>query len=82
MKKLEIFSKGTLRKRAFILIVLIGLVSCDDDFLVEEPKDFLSPDNTFVNLDGFEAGLTGLYNNARGYIVSWEGLHEKEWEVL
>ncbi len=63
------------------MLVLL-LTACNDDFLNEVPKDFLAPDNTFVDKEGFEAGLTALYANARGYHESWSGLNEKEWQVI
>lgn len=69
--------------RSLLLLLLVFMaVSCNDDYLTEIPKDFLAPDNTYVDQAGFEAALTGLYGNARSYQVSWQGLHEKEWQVL
>lgn len=72
------------RKKVFLWLSFLAIitVSCNDDYLVEIPRDFLSPDNTFVDKAGFEAGLTALYANARGYQARNEGLHEKAWEVL
>ncbi len=80
MKKIKILTRKVLLLLSAIM--LLGTYSCNDDFLKEIPKDFLSPDNTFIDEAGFEAGLTALYSNARGYHGSWEGLYEKEWEVL
>lgn len=47
----------------FILFLTGSLVftSCNDDYLTETPRSFLSPDNTFVNTKGFETALTGLH---------------------
>jgi len=63
-------------------IILLSAIACNDDYLTEVPKDFLSPDNTFVNMSGFEAGLTGLYANVRSIQAVNEGLAEKEWQVF
>lgn len=49
------------------------LFSCDDDYLQEVPKGFLSPENTFVNKVGFESAVADLYRVSRT-IVSQEGL--------
>lgn len=52
----------------FILLLLVGIVllpSCNDDFLTENPKSSLAPENTFVNTTGFETALTGLYDQVR-----------------
>ncbi len=75
-------NKITIGLSLLSLMLILILPSCDDDYLTEIPRDFLSPDNTFVDQAGFEAGLTALYANARGYQARNEGLHEKEWEVL
>jgi hypothetical protein len=48
----------------FIFIIMVGIVllpSCNDKYLSEDPRSFLSPSNTFVNTKGFETALTGLY---------------------
>ena len=47
-----------------LYIILVGIVlfpSCNDDYLTEVPRSFLSPSNTFVNTEGFETALNGLY---------------------
>uniref|UniRef100_UPI0032166BD9 RagB/SusD family nutrient uptake outer membrane protein n=1 Tax=uncultured Draconibacterium sp. TaxID=1573823 RepID=UPI0032166BD9 len=52
----------------FILLLLVGVIvlpSCNDDFLTENPKSSLAPENTFVNTTGFETALTGLYDQVR-----------------
>ncbi len=66
---------------AFALLV-ISFSSCDKDVLNEEPKDFLSPTNTFINKAGFEAGLTALYANARVIMLGTSGdLSQKSFQV-
>lgn len=80
MKNIKIY----IRKALYFLSATLMLViaSCDSDYLYEVPKDFLAPDNTFVNDEGFQAGLTAMYSAGRGFVGSSQGLHEKEWEVL
>lgn len=51
-----------------IFLLLLGVIllpSCNDDFLTENPKSSLAPENTFVNTTGFETALTGLYVQVR-----------------
>ncbi len=48
----------------FIFLLGFGIVllsSCNKDYLSENPRSFLAPENTFVNTKGFETALTGLY---------------------
>ncbi|MCK5137757.1 MAG: RagB/SusD family nutrient uptake outer membrane protein [Bacteroidales bacterium] len=80
MKKIDIITRKLLLIFSFTAILFT--ISCDEDLLTEVPKEFLSPENTFTNAAGFEAGLTALYARGRGFLQSWSPLHEKEWEVL
>jgi len=79
-------TKEKFRKIILITISVIGVIlmtSCnEEEFLKEEPKDFLAPENTFVDKANFEAALVTLYDNTRGAHCSNQGLHEKEWEVF
>ena len=54
----------------YMLLVLFLSVfgtSCDhDEVLTEVPKDFLSPENSFVNKSGFESALANIYLGIRG----------------
>lgn len=59
MKLLKIFLEN---------LILTGVVTClsvtsctQDDLLTEVPKGFLSPENVFVNKEGFESALGNLY---------------------
>jgi len=58
----------------FALFVVVGTTfifsSCKDDFLQEVPKGFLSPENTFVDKNGFDTGVTDLYRLARTIVTS------------
>lgn len=47
--------------------LLAGLVSCNDDYLEEVPRDFLSPENTYTNKEGFESGIAELYRVSRTF---------------
>jgi len=52
----------TLIKILFFIPVSVMLFnSCNDDYLTENPRSFLAPENTFVNTKGFETALTGLH---------------------
>lgn len=81
MKTKDIFSKLILI--TLNVIFVLTMISCDEDeFLKEDPKDFLAPENTFVDKGNFEAALVTLYDNTRGIHCSNQGLHEKAWEVF
>lgn len=57
----------------YILLVLIATLwtSCDfEDELTEVPKDFLSPEISFVNKSGFESGLANIYLSIRNSIYT------------
>lgn len=65
MKRLMIkINKGLV---FFILLSLMTFNSCQDSYLEEVPKGFLSPENTFTNLEGFETGINDLYRVSRVY---------------
>lgn len=48
-----------------LFLFLLFSAGCKKDFLVEEPKAIIAPDNLYVNKSGFESGLYGLYNLVR-----------------
>lgn len=54
-------------KYIIFLGFFISLNSCSDDLLIEEPKDFLSPNNSFNNSEDIESALNHLYNRMRSY---------------
>lgn len=45
---------------SFILMVFMG--SCSDEMLVEKPPHFITADVLYTNLNGFNAGINGLYS--------------------
>ncbi len=62
----------------FLFLIVTFLSSCNDDaLLVETPKGFLSPENTFVNKEGFKSALSELYRKGRALrtveLLSGEG---------
>jgi len=62
-------------KRGVLLLGLFVIVfSCDEAYLEEIPKDFLSPENAFNDPQGFENAMVGVYDRVRDF---WEG----DWEA-
>lgn len=55
----------TISKYFILIILLFSSFGCKKSFLDEKPKAILAPDNLYVNKEGFEAGLYGLYNLVR-----------------
>ena len=54
----KISMKKKLNLKGIILAVLLTVtMSCGDDFLQENPMNFLSPDNTFINAVGLKTPL-------------------------
>ena len=45
--------------------------SCDENYLKETPKDFLSPDNAYVDKSGFESAIFQIYNSIRSDIYKY-----------
>lgn len=56
---------NTLKKYFIFLGLLLLVFGCNEDFLLEKPQAILAPDNLYVNKEGFEAGLYGLYSLVR-----------------
>lgn len=53
---------------SLIAISFLGLLlapSCSKDKLLENSPAIITADNLFVNKEGFDNGLSGLYNEAR-----------------
>ncbi len=59
--KISIF----LGKSVLLLCLIFFTASCDEAFLKEVPKDFLSPENAYTDLAGFETAITALHSDAR-----------------
>lgn len=63
MKKINKF----IGKSVLFLGLCFFASSCDEAFLEEIPKDFLSPENAYTDLAGYESALTALSVNLRDY---------------
>jgi hypothetical protein len=50
-----------------VLTTAICLTSCNDEYLEEIPKSFLSPENTYTSKEGFESGIANLYRVSRTF---------------
>lgn len=44
------------------ILIMIFLTSCSDDLLVEKPPHFITADVLYTNVEGFNAGINGLYS--------------------
>lgn len=58
MKKYNIPSSSLL---FLLLACLLGFSACNDEFLNEVPKSFLSPENAYTDRAGFEAAINHMY---------------------
>ncbi|MEQ9437872.1 MAG: RagB/SusD family nutrient uptake outer membrane protein [Cyclobacteriaceae bacterium] len=60
----------TILKGGMVAVFLLCTLSCNDEFLEEEPLSFLSPGNTFTDAAGLQTALEGaLY----GVFQQWNG---------
>ncbi|MDN3593909.1 RagB/SusD family nutrient uptake outer membrane protein [Zunongwangia endophytica] len=48
-----------------ILFISLSLSSCSDDILDEDPPHLITTGTLYTSLDGFEAGLNGIYATVR-----------------
>lgn len=62
-----------MKKILSIAITSILMLTGCSDFLDEDLKSSLSPDNTYTSTHGFEVGVTGLYEFARSEWNTWGG---------
>ena len=67
------------RKKLIVLLMLPSLLfsSCGDDFLKEEPLDFMSPDIAYSSVAGIQQGLAAFYERWRFMFYSdggWTGV--------
>ncbi len=54
---------NTIKNKLLITFALVvGMVACNDDFLEEQPKSFLSPNVTYNTDAGLAAGTVGMYD--------------------
>ncbi|MEM1134366.1 MAG: RagB/SusD family nutrient uptake outer membrane protein [Bacteroidota bacterium] len=58
-------------KQAITYFFIICIIqACDDAILDEEPASFLSPDNAFQSVEGYEAAIAELHRLSRGLRTS------------
>lgn len=65
-------------KKVYIKIVIAILITsvqigCSDEFLEEEPKDFLTSSNAFLEPIGVEYAVTNLHKNVRDIYTAADG---------
>lgn len=59
-----------LYKGLIVALVMTVSFSCSDEFLVEKPLSFLSPENTFIDAAGLNTALQRAYRGVRN---QWNG---------
>lgn len=63
--------KNTLKYKLLLLIVALGIFSCDDEaFLTEEPADFYTVDNAYTSPTQVDQIIVSLYQHARNMMVA------------
>ncbi|HCF80735.1 MAG TPA: hypothetical protein DER39_03420 [Porphyromonadaceae bacterium] len=68
-----------MKSKAITLLLIVFLVSCSD-FLTENPKSFLAPDNFYKTREDIEAGLNAVYRAPQDrYSSNWAAPHWFEW---
>jgi len=60
-------------KTLLIFGLMIFVLSCNESFLNEVPKDFLSAENVYTDRDGFETAITNLHSDARNFWAGSDG---------
>ena len=60
---------STLNKIGFLIVILIGITSCQKDFLEEKPYDFIASENFFKTETDARAATIGVYEPLRGLSV-------------
>lgn len=71
--------KNIIKCMLFICICAFTLISCED-FLKEEPKSFLSPDNFYKTAEDLKSGLNAVYRAPQDrYSRNWAGPCWFEW---
>lgn len=68
------------------IIMLVIVLACNDEsqFLEEKPKDFFSPENSFVSKTGFESALADIYLQNRNWFSdrdSWSTFDLYGWDL-
>lgn len=63
-------------KNICICLALLSTMTACNDLLNEEPKDFLTPENSYINKAGYEAALASIYSSIRTNFYAATGLNE------
>lgn len=59
----------------------LAFSSCNDDaFLRETPEDFMTTDNSYLNVNQFKTGLNQMYSQVRALYNSNDGYHD--WTMM
>ncbi|MDT0642788.1 RagB/SusD family nutrient uptake outer membrane protein [Zunongwangia sp. F363] len=56
--------------KVILSFIVMGSVSCDEDFLDEKPIDFLSSSNAYLTYEDFQASINNLYYLTRDEFFS------------
>ena len=83
-----ILKKQTMKIRTFLMLTVLfmSIISCED-FLEENPKDFLSPDNLPVTVEDCDLMLNGAIGHMRNqdyydrYLVFLAGISADDMDV-
>lgn len=59
---------------------MLMLSGCNDSFLTETPKDFLSPDNAYLTEQGALQGITALHDRVRAAYYSFGEFGTMNWQ--
>jgi hypothetical protein len=51
--------------KTYVVIILIAISSCSKKWMEENPPHLITSETLYTSLDGFEAGLNGLYSLVR-----------------
>ena len=66
MGKKYILGFSAISKMLLALVLLTFISACnDEDFVKEEPLDFLTPSNAYNTPEGIESGIIGMYSDLR-----------------
>ena len=65
MRRIKNYTNITRKGYAFLMLFIATMLSCSDDILDQETRDFISPDDLYLDEAGFDQGLNGLYALAR-----------------
>src|SRR5680860_1419194 len=67
MRKIYILGFSGISNKMLLALILLTFVSAcnDDDFVKEEPLDFLTPSNAYTTPGGIDSGIIGMYSDLR-----------------